>query len=378
MKDGKGKKRQKLITWTILILIIVGSVAQVWFFSGRERKQDIDVVLEINGEKVRESEAMIYYRLMELSFEEIGTDDVWDLDILGFDPQQEAIDRVIESIIRIKVVQPLASPLNSEDYNEIRIRTDQLENILGQVYINRHHITRELMEKVVMENYQAHLYEANAHFRSSDFEEDIQSLMAQRYGIYDELDQEQYLRTIKLIPMMFYTGQFSNNTWVSYPEVQKEQIFEQVLSVYEQLETGNFYQKGKILADSVWINDNPVFEQGAVMNVLNRQSCVYAGQILEDVAEILLNTEKGTLTPVIQTEYGYLICYVIGIEEAEPQDYDSYQNQLLIARNGYRNDLIQQLKNQRMEEEWKRLEQDSVILRYVSRFSEYVFTTEGY
>ncbi len=329
--------------------------------------------ITVNGEEVYEGEMMIYYRLMQLEFEKAGGEEIWDLNMLGFDSKQAVIDRAFASVIRIKVAQSIAGTIKSQEYTEILKRSDQLEDILGKDFMEEHGIDRELIEKVVSENYLIHRYEETAGFRTSDFEEQIQALVEERYGLYDELDKEDYLQNVTLIPMMFYTGEYAEGEWISYPESQKEQIRQTAMEIYELVDEKNFYAMtlrfGNNRGD---VQLNPVFHQGDIISPGGNMGNVYKGQILPEAAEVIFDTEPGTMTEFMTTEYGYLVCLVTRITGPYEQDLITYQNQLQIVRSSFREQAFGVLKQQRLEEEWNRLEQESEITVRKEAFSELV------
>ena len=81
------------------------------------------------------------------------------------------------------------------------------------------------------------------------------------------------------------------------------------------------------------------------------------------------------MTDIITTDYGYLICVISGKREAQESDYKEYEEQLTKEKETYRQDLLETLKQQRMEQEWQRLEQESDVVRYRERWS--LFVTEN-
>lgn len=346
--------------WILLSVILFLTAGGIAVMNGI-RDNRPKPYLTVNDQEVFENEIMIYYRLMQLQFEHTGGDEIWNLNMLGFDSEQTAVDRVFASIIRIKVAQSIAGTVKSQEYSEILKRSDQLEEILGKDYMDQYGIDRELIEKVVSENYLVYRYEQNAAFRSSDFEEQIEQLVEDRYGLYDETDQEEYLKNATIRPLMFYTGEYAEGEWVSYPESQKEQIRERAMEVFESLDAQNFYIVTMAFSDSIGVLDNPVFNQGAVVSPRGSGGNVFKGQVLPEVAEEIFATPLGTLTPVMTTDYGYLVCMVTFIADPFESDRSAYHNQLQLARNSFREQAIDVLKQQRLEEEWERLETESVI-----------------
>ena len=363
--------KHKVVRKTVLIAALVLVILTAAVIFGWSRKASSDIVLEINGEKVTTSEAMVYWKLMQYQYESIAGEEVWDLDMLGFDPGEEAIDRVIESIIRIKLTGSVSEMVKASDVPEILAKTDQLEELLGTEYMKENGIDHDLLEKVVRENYQAYLYEESANFRTSEFEEDIEKGLQEYFGAYDEMDLNAYLTKAAVIPLMIYTGQMTGDEWVSYPEQQKEVLKDKADEIYDSLTYQTFYETAVKKSDSLLIEGNPVFEYGAVI-CQNGRNEAYLGQMLPEVAETIASTPAGEMTGVMETEYGYLVCLVTSFIQPNDPDLQTYDVQLLMKKAEYRGALINMLKKQRMEEEWQRMEQEADIARHRENLIDYV------
>ncbi|MCF0134985.1 MAG: hypothetical protein HUJ69_01015 [Lachnospiraceae bacterium] len=370
-------KRKWWISLSVFLIVALFSLLLTSFPGKKPESSGQDTVLIVNGEEVSIKEAMIYYRLMQKRFVEAGGENVWSLDFLGFDVQQQAIDNVMESIIRIKLVQPLAGSLKRNDFAEIEKRSLQLAELLGSDYMEAFEIDDDLITRVVTENYLAFVYERNADFRSSDFEEEIRLGLEEAYGVYDTLDRETYLSSTSVVTIMFYTGQYTDGVWIEYPQVQREQILENAELILSGTDPSNFYRIAKIYADSCTLTDNPVFNEGAILHERTAAGTCYFGQVSPEAAGIIWQTEPGAMTKLIETEYGYLAALVTSRTDCREVDLRIYEEQLQQRRAAYRVDLIQQLKDQRLEEEWQRLEQESSIQRFTDVFSSFVEANEN-
>ena len=53
-------------------------------------------------------------------------------------------------------------------------------------------------------------------------------------------------------------------------------------------------------------------------------------------------------------------------------DIQSYQKILMDVKEAYRDEIMEQLKSQRMEEEWQRLEKESSIRRHDAKWEAYM------
>lgn len=365
---GKARRSWKIAGWIALTLMI--AVGLLWLYTYPERPDQM-VVLEVNEEEISVSEAMIYHRLMQRQFEMMGSENIWDLNILGLDPEQTEMERVLESIIRVKTIQPVAGMADEVEEKEIIAKANALEEFLGQDYIQKHEINRELIEKVVRENYLAYRYEKKATFLPGSNEEDIKEKMNDIFSRYDHLNVELYTRAVTLRPMMFYTGEWVEGEWVTYSEAQKAVILEMVQRIYENLEWSNFKDYAEGFADCITIEDNPVFSEGVVQNPKMNYGTVYFGQMKQEVAEQVWSTESGAISKLIETEYGYLIVEVISYLPGRENEVQVYEERLEKVKEEYRSRIIEELKDQRMEEEWQRLEQESKVLRYEEVWENY-------
>lgn len=329
-------------------------------------------VLRVNGESVSISEAMVYYELMRTEFERIGTEEIWDLEIIGLDPQQTAMDRVLESIVRVKVIQSLGGSLKSSEEQNIREKADHLASVLGEAYMEKHCIDQPLLEKIVRENYQAYRYEQDAKFLPGSNEEEIENKLKETFAAYEYLDQRTYLQSAAILPMMFYTGEWVEGEWVSYSEAQKALILEEAAKLRENLTPANFREISRQESDCWTVEGNPVFEQGAIRHPRQDLGIVYYGQMEQETAEAIFSTPPGEITDILETPYGYLIVRVVMYPAFTDAAFSEYEEQLRSARETERARIINELKKQRLEEEWQRLEEESEIQYFSDVWEEYI------
>ena len=365
-KSRPSRKKKQLIV--LGLVIVLGFILLLQY----DNRPDQIEVLSVNEEAVYASEAMVYYKLMELEFERMGSENIWKLDILGLDPQQTAMDRVMQSIIRVKVIQSLVGELAPEEEQEVQEKAKQLEALLGETYMVQHRIDRPLLEKVIRENYKAYRYQEDAKFLPGSNEYEIEQKLKEAFGRYELLDKEQYLRTVAVQPMMFYTGEWVEGEWVSYPEAQKAVILEEVEKLQKQINLISYSFFNQSYGDNPKVEDNPVFAQGAIQHELMSYNRVYYGQIEPKAAEAIFATGVGEVSDLIESEYGYLLVRVVSYPSVSENDMQTYERLLHEARENYRAQLMQELRTQRLEEEWRRLENESVIRRYDERWEEYV------
>lgn len=376
MKTGKRNNKRKNARWIsrCFLAILLITLMVVTTVSGSRQEED-DVILKVNGQSVHANEALVYWKLVKKSFVRIGSDRVWDLDMMGMDARQTAVDRTLASIIRVKTAQEDVGEVTETDVVRIEQTVDKLQQDLGTIYMQKNGIDRSLLETVITENYLVSRYEENANFRTSDFDEEISQNLEDKFGAYDGYDKEEYLKTAIIRPLMFYTGQWSDDTWTSYPDAQKEQIYNKVLALRQRLDTDNFSTLGA-QADETTVENDPALTEGAVTSDYMQYGDVYKGQMDPQAAEVIFSTKIGEITPVIETSYGYMIAYVTGFREPGSDDLITYKRQLKQARYRYRLDLLDSLKEQRLEEEWERLENEADIESYPDKLSRYIKDAE--
>ena len=103
------RQSRKKIGWIALMMLIIAGFLGLYLYP---KRPDQVMVLQVNEEQISVSEAMIYHRLMQRQFEIMASEEIWNLDILGLDPLQTEMERVLESIIRVKAIQPAAGVIN--------------------------------------------------------------------------------------------------------------------------------------------------------------------------------------------------------------------------------------------------------------------------
>ncbi|MCI8633794.1 MAG: hypothetical protein HFE64_09995 [Lachnospiraceae bacterium] len=331
-------------------------------------------ILQVGDEMVYANEAMVYWHLLCNEFEGMATEEIWDLQILGLDPKQTAMDRVLESIVRIKAIQPLVSSLKEGEAEALQAQVERLQRELGQAYMDKHQIDEALLRQILEENYKAYRYEKEAKFLAGSNEEQIAQRQREAFAVYEVLDRQQYLQTAAVRFLMMYTGQWADGEWISYSDAQKELILQEAEELHAQLTPETFGQMVKEREEAE--QENPVFSQGAVQHKKGEYGYLYYGQIDPEAAEIIFQTSLGEITPVIETEYGYLIVQVISYCTPTPTDEMEYEKQLESAKEAYRMQLMEELKHERLEEEWQRLEEETLIRRWDEKWTAYIVKTE--
>ncbi len=358
---------RKWLLGAALITVLVTGLLTLSLQSGK--RADQIRILQVGDEMVYVNEAMVYWHLLCGEFENMATEEIWDLQILGIDPRQTAMDRVLESIVRIKVIQPLVSSLKEEEVQALQAQVELLKQELGQEYMDRHQIDEMLLRQIVEENYKAYRYEKEAKFLAGSNEEQIMQKQRETFAIYEVLNRQQYLKTAVVRSVMLYTGQWADGEWISYSDVQKELILEEAKALHEQLTPENF---GQIMKERKDEQENPVFSQGAVQHRRGGYGYLYYGQIDSSAAETIFQTPLGEVTPVMETDYGYLMVQVISCCAPTQADEAEYEKQLEAAKEAYRMRLMEELKHERLEEEWQRLEEETRIRRWDEKWVSYV------
>lgn len=364
------KKVPRWVGGLVVVLLLLGTL--IWLSGRRQQRPDRLLVLQVADQQVYVNEAMVYWRLMQEEFERLGSESVWDLEILGASPEQIALDRVLESIVRIKVSQPLTRQLTEQEESKVQEKAQQLGNWLGADFMEMHAIDAELLEQIVEENYKVYCYEQEVQFSAGSNEEEINQRLQEQFANYDYLDQEYYLSKAMIRTMMFYTGQWVEDQWVTYSEAQKELIHEEAWRIKRMVTADNFVKTAKMYSDNWTMADNPVFSYGAVQHEQSDYGYVYRGQMEPEVSEAVFNTGWGKVSNVLETDYGYLIVYVMAFNDAQESDYIAYEEQLAAAKQEFREQSIEELKSQRLEEEWQRLETESDVQRFGAVLSEYI------
>lgn len=366
----KKKKRRRLL---VVLLAVVAGLCWIGYSYARSQMPEGLEVLEVNGQHVYASEAMVYYKIMRLEYEEELGENIWDYQMLGVDPDQMAMDRVMESMIRIKVIQGQRYTGPTASQEEIDSAVEKLSRILGEDYKKAHGISDSLLTSIVTENYMAYEYEQNANFIFSGLEDEIEQNVEETFGVYDEAEfEENYLQTAIVRPIMFYTGQWVEGEWVSYPDVQKEQILAKAEAVHDALTISNYSTYAADYGDDISCVTNPVFNQGYVINEDTDKGYVYRGQISEEASDAIFALSVGQISDIIETTYGYLIVESLGFPVTDEADHDSYAEQLNSARASFRLDIVGELKASRLEEELDRMISQSSITRYDQRLAEYI------
>lgn len=369
----KRRQGRKLAIILALVMLIAAGLLSAWLLN---RSKPV-VVMKIGEEPVYASEAMVYYRLMQLQFESMGGDNIWEISALGIDPEQTAIDRVLESMMRVKITADLAGSLDESEKETVREMAAKLHQVLGEDYMARHEITDDLLQTVMEENYKAYRYEDSTKFLAGSTENDIRRQMEEIFSVYDNQDQGNYLQGATILPMMFYTGEWVEDEWFSYPDAQKavirERAEEQLILLKAWLEQGKGFLKfASLCSDDAGVDTNPVFSAGLVRHPNGRFGIVYRGQIDSTVASAIFAAGAGGMTDLIETPYGYLVVEVLNYRTPSQADYESYELQVQTARETYRMQFLTELKAQRLEEEWQRLREESGAICYEEAWETYV------
>ncbi|MBO6158758.1 MAG: hypothetical protein J6P72_05770 [Firmicutes bacterium] len=379
MTDTRKKKAYSLAGKILLALFLLGMIILFIAFRIRKYREEEKIpVLSLDGRPVYADEVMVYFPFMQRAFEEAGGEDIWTLDMLGIDPQQAMIDRILDSVVRVKAASMAAQPLTEEDRETVSKTADSIKAFLPADYQSRYEISDETIYQVASDNLLSYRYTHNAHFIYDEIEDDIQSGLAERFGKYESTRaMNEYLDRVVLEPIMFYTGTFVEDEWTDYPAVQKQQIYERAQTIRESLTGKNFRMMANSFGDNLgdhMVLSNPVFHQGFVFCQEEQYGQLYRGQIEDNLAGELFSLPIGTISPVLTTPYGYLIVRISGFREASDQDRSYYEEELVKARSQYRQELTENLKLRRLEDELERLIENMEIVYYEDQLTEYLRT----
>jgi len=333
------------------------------------------VAARVNSETVYSNEAAVYYELMLDEMEQMAGEEFYELTILGTEPEQLAMDRALSSLVKVKAAQSVAGgTLDEAELSDMAEKVEQLKTILGEDKLEAYALDDELLTDIVTENYLVYRYEKNADFILTEIATDIETAMQKRYETYDTQDTGVYLRRVKVQVLLFSTGQMVEGEWTSYAEIQKEQILETVEEVHEKMMSGRLHFKtaGIQYASETKVSEIPAFTEGEVLCPDMDEGYVYYGQMDRELADAIFSLEVGEISDIIETQYGYLIAEADEFSEATVRDVQEYSSQLQRAKENYRSQLVEELREQRLDEEWERLVSESTVTLYQEEFSKYL------
>jgi hypothetical protein len=95
-----------------------------------------EYVMTINGDKVSKGEYMVYLREQRQAFEELGGEDIWEVDIDGMSAEDVAKQNAINSVIQTKLAvmrfDSYNITLTDEDSQKIEKKATALYNEIGE------------------------------------------------------------------------------------------------------------------------------------------------------------------------------------------------------------------------------------------------------
>lgn len=201
----------------IKILLLFLCAAGV--LTGCGKKEDI--LMTIENEEVPLGEGMIYLKLAADDFEALGGQDIWKISLTGKDAVQTVGERALQSLVRTKVLaREGAGDVTQEEQRELEAMRGQLEEVLGEDFCKQWKITEDVLERVLRESFFADRYQSSQQFTTD--QEELQNKVDEAFAWYDNTDVETYLQKVRLLPLMVYTGEWADGTWVEYTE---ERIF---------------------------------------------------------------------------------------------------------------------------------------------------------
>ncbi len=343
----------KKLFWTLgLSILSVGVIVAVVLFNPRW-------IVNTGGVKVYEEEALIYLRLTLMEYEEIAGENVWDLSPGGRDAFQMAADNALDSVIRVKLVQPDNGVVSQSVHTKLSAKVVELKEKLGEAWIKKMDISDVMLYRILAENYWAAEFESKLKYDAGDIAKDIDARVENAFAEYNDTDTEIYLQKVRLQSIMCYTGEWVEGVWIQYPEERQKEKQILMEEVSKRIKEGEDFSQLCKEYNEMREFGNPLFSQGIFKN--RDGGFFYRGQIYADLVEQIFRLSEGQCSEVIETEYGYLIVKVQKYPERSEQDLLIYKNTLANEKLEYRNELIATLRKQKIEEEVERLRQGTRV-----------------
>ncbi len=321
----------------------------------QDAKEDT-VLAVIDGKEVDVQEGLMYLELTRRVFEAKGGDEIWAMNLAGRNAEQTASEKALESLIRTKILSRRAAgtPLEEEDKARIERGTLRLMALLGEEKQNRLGLTEEQLRKSMEESYRAYRYRQSLVFLPGGQEKQLSDRVDEEFAEYDSIDSENYLQKVGMDAIMIYTGEWVNNTWISYPDSQQREKLALAEEAKKKLDDGlSFWLVRSQMGEDENLTDTPLLRDRVVQS--DSEKYLYRGQIQTDLAERVFRTPVGEYTDIIETRYGYIIVYVKEFPKTTSSDYLYYRQRLAEAREQYRVDLMQIMSEEQFETEYERL-----------------------
>lgn len=336
----------------LLLLCVTGML------TGCEKKEDI--LLSIENEEVPLREGMVYLKLAADDFEALGGQDIWKISLTGKDAVQTVGERALQSLVRTKVLaREWTGDVTQEEQLELEAMRGQLEEALGKEFCKQWKITEEVLERVLRESFFADQYQTSQMFTTN--QEELQNKVDEAFAWYDNTDVEAYLQKVRLLPLMVYTGEWADGTWVEYPEERKEEKRAKIQEAYGRLEAGEDFQEvAARFGEDESASDNRLLNEGIIRAVGDR-TAFYRGQIQPDLAERIFRIPANEHTDIISVKYGFIIVFVLEYPETAALDRRQYTAQLEIAKKQYREDLMAGFQLRGFNDLYEQIEQRTPI-----------------
>ena len=340
----------------IRILLLLLCVTGV--LTGCEKKEDI--LMTIENEEVPLGEGMIYLKLAAEDFEALGGQDIWKISLTGQDAVQTVGERALQSLVRTKVLaREGAGDVTQEEQRELEEMRGQLEEALGKEFCKQWKITEDVLERVLRESFFADRYQTSQQFTTD--QEELQNKVDEAFAWYDNTDVEAYLQKVRLLPLMVYTGEWADGTWVEYPEERKEKQQAKIEEAYGRLEEGEDFQTvAAQFGEDASPSDNPLLNEG-IIRAAGDGTVFYRGQIQPDLAERIFRIPANEHTDIISVKYGFIILFVLEYPETAGLDRRQYTSQLETAKKQYREDLMSGFQLQGYNDLYEQIEQRTPI-----------------
>ncbi len=340
----------------IKILLLFLCAAGV--LTGCEKKEDI--LMTIENEEVPLGEGMIYLKLAADDFEALGGQDIWKISLTGKDAVQTVGERALQSLVRTKVLaREGAGDVTQEEQRELEAMRGQLEEALGEDFCKQWKITEDVLERVLRESFFADRYQSSQQFTTD--QEELQNKVDEAFAWYDNTDVETYLQKVRLLPLMVYTGEWADGTWVEYTEERKEGKRAKIQEAYSRLEEGeDFRTVAAQIGEDASASDNRLLNEG-IIRAVGDGTAFYRGQIQPDLAERIFRIPANEHTDIISVKYGYIIVFVLEYPETTDQDRRQYTGQLKTAKEQYREELMSGFQQRGFNDLYEQIEQRTSI-----------------
>ena len=310
--------------------------------SGKNQEQynsdkDNEKIISINEVDVNIDEIMPYLLQVKMEFEELGGEDVWDHNDFSGGKKAEDVAKlgVLDNIIRTKILvnkaEEMGVIITQEEIEEVESQALNYYNNLNEEDIKSYNLTKQSMVNSFKDYRLANKLTSSMTKEYIPDDEELENKLMEdeQYATVKTSDLKELLVNIKVQHILIKTHEKNNqDEYILISSDIEEKAKEQIEEIFDKVIKGEDFTK---LVKEYSQEDNMEEQKGEHIIPI---------RILSDQFDVLKDLENGSISSIIQSDYGFHVFKVLERYIPTEKEIEDFQ----IKFNDYEKELREKYK----------------------------------